>query len=44
MRRAIRRGAVLLLGLTGLLGLLALLAGPAQAGMQMQHCEPVLRR
>ena len=39
--RTIRRFTLLVLGVGGLL---ALFAGPAQAGMQMQHCEPVLRR
>jgi hypothetical protein len=37
--RQIRRIAVLLAGVTGLLGLFA---GSAQAGMNLQHCEPVL--
>jgi hypothetical protein len=37
----IRRFAVLLAAVTGLL---ALLAEPAQAGITLQHCEPLLRR
>lgn len=38
----VRRFVVLMVGVTGLL---ALLAEPAQAiGIQMQHCEPLLRR
>jgi hypothetical protein len=37
-----RRFVVLVVGVTGLL---ALLSEPAQAiGIQMQHCEPLLRR
>ena len=39
--RTIRRFTLLALGVSGLL---ALFAGTAQAGIEMQHCEPVLRR
>jgi hypothetical protein len=40
-RAGIRRFVVLVAGVTGLL---ALLAEPVQAGVTMQHCEPVRRR
>jgi hypothetical protein len=38
--RQVRRIIVVLAGMIGLLGLFA---GPASAGMNLQHCEPLLR-
>jgi hypothetical protein len=40
-RAGLRRWVVLTAGLTGAL---ALLAEPVQAGVTMQHCEPLQRR